>query len=466
MVFTHGGRLAALPQFVAELALLLGIFGVARRLGFGRPEAAFAALLFATLSEVVLEATTAQNDLVLAAPVLACAFFLLGRSRSEQLLGAVALGVALGTKFTAVYALPLLGLLALSVLPRRRLLEFVGAAAAALALLGSAVYVQNVIHYGTPLGSSADRAEFTPKITAANTVSTTARTLYRFADLSGFAGGFQTYKTQEAVGKFVFAKLDIDPRPASATLSHQQFLFTFNTDANEDVSYFGPLGFVLLLPLAFGYLGAFARRRTSRVKAIFALALPAVAVEVALTYRYDDWLGRFMILPVAFGAVLVARTYSQRLPSAIFAAIGIVFLFFALAHNERKPIGLDGTRAAWSLPRDAAEGLVAPGGTQAFQALDTLVPAHATVGLVFGDDDWDYPLYGPHLTRHLVVLPAKDPFRTARSLHLDWVVVGDVDVSVAPRWQQAQVGQWRLLAPAGTPEAKRLAAYASASGAL
>src|SRR5581483_3185660 len=78
MVFTHGDRLAALPQLAAQLALLVAIFGIARRLGFARANAAFASLLFATLSEVVLEATTAQNDLVVTAYVLVAAYFLLG----------------------------------------------------------------------------------------------------------------------------------------------------------------------------------------------------------------------------------------------------------------------------------------------------------------------------------------------------------------------------------------------------
>src|SRR5581483_11260366 len=57
MVFTQGDRLASMPQLTAELALLVGIFGIARRLGFDRASASFASLLFATLSEVALEAT-------------------------------------------------------------------------------------------------------------------------------------------------------------------------------------------------------------------------------------------------------------------------------------------------------------------------------------------------------------------------------------------------------------------------
>ncbi|MGH3131054.1 MAG: glycosyltransferase 87 family protein, partial [Gaiellaceae bacterium] len=108
LVFLGRDTLAALPQLAAEIALLVGIFGVSRRLGFARSASAFAALLFATLSEVALQATTTQNDLVVAAAVVAAAYFILGRSRVDLALAGLAVGLALGTKLTAVFALPVL----------------------------------------------------------------------------------------------------------------------------------------------------------------------------------------------------------------------------------------------------------------------------------------------------------------------------------------------------------------------
>jgi 4-amino-4-deoxy-L-arabinose transferase-like glycosyltransferase len=457
MVFTRGDRLAAFPQFLAQLALLVGIFGIARRLGFRVADAMFASLLFATLSEVVLEATTEQNDLVVSACVVAGAFFLLGSRRREHIVGAVALGLALGTKLTAIYAVPILALLALSMLPRRRVFEFAGASLVAFAIFGSLVYVENTIHYGTPLGPSSARQQFTPTITAANTVSTTMRTLYRFADLSGLNARLDTPVSLDAVGKFAFGKLDIDPEPAGAT--QNKFFFPANTRANEDLSYFGPLGALFLLPLAFGYLGAFVLRRASRVKFAFALALPVFAVELALTYKYNEWLGRFMIVPVALAAALLARTYAVRFVAPFGAVLGILFLALALVHNERKPVGLNGSTPAWSLSRAAGEGLVTGSDLQLFHTFDSIVPSRARVGLLFGDDDWDYPLYGPHLTRQLVVLPSQRPFAQADSLHLDWVVVGDVPWQRARGWTEANLGTWKILAPDGSAAAKRIAAY-------
>ena len=75
---TGSGRLYALPQFLAEVALLVCVYGSARRLGYGVRPSACAACLFATFGVVAYEATTAQNDLVAASVVAAAAFGLLG----------------------------------------------------------------------------------------------------------------------------------------------------------------------------------------------------------------------------------------------------------------------------------------------------------------------------------------------------------------------------------------------------
>ncbi|MHB8642620.1 MAG: glycosyltransferase 87 family protein [Gaiellaceae bacterium] len=459
MVFTHGDHLAGLPQYLAELALLVGIFGVARRLGFARSNAAFAALLFATLSEVALQSTTPQNDLVVGAYLLAAVYFVLGRTRSEVALASLALGLAIGTKLTAFYALPIVALLALSLLPRRRIVELVAGTAVACAAVAALVYVENVVHTGSPLGPAAVRQPFAPVVTPSGTVSTTSRILYRFIDFSGYQADIRLRVTLQNSGIFVFDKLGIAAEPLASTQT--PFFFLPNVRANEDISYFGPLGALLFLPLLAGYLLAWLARRTTRVHAILAVTVPLFALELALTYRYNEWLGRFMIVPVALCAALVARVYTMRVVSAFFAVCGIVFLSFALLQNERKPIGLAGTKPVWSLSRADAQGLAWPGFAPTFAGIDSVVPQNARVGILLGDEDWDYPLYGAHLTRRLIPLPAADPLGAAHKLGLQWVVVGNVRTTERPGWSGVRFPntQWDLVAPKGSDAAKRIADY-------
>jgi Dolichyl-phosphate-mannose-protein mannosyltransferase len=144
MVFSHGDRFTALPQYVSELALLVAIFGIARRVGFRRSEAAFASLIFATMSEIVLEATSTQNDLVVTACVVIAAYFVLGRTLRECSLAGLALGLALGTKFSGIWAFPVVALIALGALPRRQVVRFAAATALAFVFLASPVYAANL----------------------------------------------------------------------------------------------------------------------------------------------------------------------------------------------------------------------------------------------------------------------------------------------------------------------------------
>jgi hypothetical protein len=111
-VATGKGALYALPQFFAELAIVAAIYLGARRLDFGLRQAACAALLFASLPLVALEASTSQNDLVAASlPAVALAL-LLGTSELEFVLAGAATAFGLGVKLTTALVLPVLALLA------------------------------------------------------------------------------------------------------------------------------------------------------------------------------------------------------------------------------------------------------------------------------------------------------------------------------------------------------------------
>src|SRR5262249_17359365 len=108
--------LYAIPQYVAQLAILVAGYGAARRLRYEPRYAPRAAArgtcLVAMLSLVALESTTAQNDLVAASFPVAAAFFLLGRSQLEAFLAGLALALGLGAKLTTALAFPALALLA------------------------------------------------------------------------------------------------------------------------------------------------------------------------------------------------------------------------------------------------------------------------------------------------------------------------------------------------------------------
>jgi len=460
MVFAHSDRFVALPQFVSELALLVAIFGIARRVGFRRSEAAFAALLFATLSEVVLQSTTTQNDLIVTACVVAAAYFLLGGTRSELILAGLAFALAAGTKPTAAFGGPILIVLAAVVLRRNQLAIVAAAAGVAFVIVASPVYVANIRDYGNLLGPPSTHVAYQSKLTPGAVAATFGKIVYRFIDLSGLQYRSHILQTSQPVSEVaVHLHTDVVPK------SQQASVFRLNGSANEDVSYFGPLGFLLVIPLALGYLVASVRSRTISTKAVLGIALPLYIAELALTYSANPFIGRFMLVPVGLAAPLLARSYSMA-GRNIAAGIAVLFLVLALVHNEQKPVGL-GSQPVWAMSRPDVQALARPDMMTALRSIDKLVPKRATVGYVLGEDAWDYPLYGGRLERHLISLPAAKPLDSATRLGIRWVVTDNPRPRVSRRWVGIRFGgsDWSLWAPSDSREAAQLVDLESRSSA-
>ncbi|MBV8080620.1 MAG: DUF2029 domain-containing protein, partial [Actinobacteria bacterium] len=332
---TGGAALYAMPQYVAELAILVGIFGCARRLGFGLRGAACSALLFATFSSVALEATTAQNDLVAAAFALVAAYFLLSSRATEFALAGAAVGVGVGVKLTVALVLPVLALLALRRGPRR-FGTFAAGAAAGFALIGMWGYVLNVIHTGHVLGHGGGRVEWQSSPAWPSTFVTALHLAYRMFDLSavsyrlayilaGAGAGVAllvialrrvSWREEALVGlPFLAPALMVAGADAVAGIAHG-FGYSFydavfgsgpNHSANEDTSAFGPLGAMVVLGAP-----AAAVVRTDGRRRLLAVAPIVFVLLLVLDSKYNPWLTRFLLVPGALATPLAAGVLRRR----------------------------------------------------------------------------------------------------------------------------------------------------------
>ncbi len=184
MILPRSERFAALPQYLALWASLLAVVLAARRLGLSRPAAAYGGLVFATLPIVVLHGASILNDLVVASFLLAAVVFLLGRSRAELVVGSLALGLALSTKFNAVLALPLLVAVVLTGVPGERRRASALACGAGV-LLGSPWYVLNVVETGSLDGDLGDATGQTADHSFRGIVGTFRALTFDVVDTSG-----------------------------------------------------------------------------------------------------------------------------------------------------------------------------------------------------------------------------------------------------------------------------------------
>jgi hypothetical protein len=442
MALAHNDLLVELPQWVAGVAVLFAVYGIARRAGAERPAAAFAGLLTLTLTEFALESVTTQNDLVAAAFVATCAYFVLGARPADTMLAGIALGAALGTKLTAALALPALVLIALVAGGLGRVARLALASAVAFLAIGFYGYGLNLVETGKLLGDAPEATTLQPDRTFGGTISTVARIGFDTIDLSGYTPQRSRLEPIERFGKWTFDRLHIPVNPPESTLT--RFQFSVNTASEEDNSYFGPLGWLLLVPLCAGVLVLAALRRVRPIWAMLAASLPLYVLGVALAYRYNLWIGRFMLTAAALAMPVVALLYRWRLVAGVLAGVGAITLYLAHAHNDTKPTGRDGRSPVWTLTRAEAIAVRLPPMLKTLTATDEVIPAKARVLAVVGENDFVYALYGPRLERRVFTVHTQDVgwpkwqrlLRHADEVRADWILVnGTIPIGRSKSWE-------------------------------
>jgi 4-amino-4-deoxy-L-arabinose transferase-like glycosyltransferase len=488
-VAARSDRLAALPQFLAQLSAIVATYGISIRVGFNRQAALYSALLVPTLALVALESTTTQNDLIVASLVAAAAYLVLASAASngterESALAGVALALALGTKLTAALALP--GILVLAVaarLGRRRGVCLLVAFAVTFVAVDSWLYVENIVHTGHPLGEGGGRVEHSPALTAAGWIATVIRVLYRFMDLTGapwhdpgsitavavlalllpviavawrrphflrgastaiaiaIAAALPLLVTVAAAGaRFALTRLDIPIAPSGT--SEGPFTWSVSHRAHEDFAYFGALGLLLLAVVA----GALRPRniRARRSRAALAAGFVLFLAGVASFYRFNDFVGRFMLVAVVPAAALLGSVYRWRSVAAGVAGLAVITLALTSVRNELKPA----RDAPWSLSRAEVLDLQAwqAGIGGGVDALERVVPATACIDALLGGDDAAYPLFGPHLQRRIRYVGTPTPATTVSPREAAVIAgPGEQAVAFGPGWRVTSLaGYWRL----------------------
>ena len=429
---TLGGvdRYVSLVQAAAYAALPVGVVGIARGLGLSRREALAGGLLVATLPVVALQASTAQNDLVVGSFLVAAAALLLEKGRAAPWLVAAATALAVGTKVTAVVGIPLLAAVALiaPVAPARgrRLL-----AVAAGSVLGSYWYVVNWWQTGSWDGGfpyeALDRG-------VADTVARVLRSGLQFVELPGGVGRDRWLFL--VAGVLVTVGLAIRGRPRVAALvaagiaaapvltpelrryADQAYVELWQalgrdelaaevgrdiTRSASNVTWYGPLGAMMLVVGLGAALIAVRRGSLPRIAALLALAPLYWLVALSVLLFYQDAAGRFFMAPMAVAAASWGLVVRVRWAAWGLTGIAVTSLALAVLNDTKRPSGLTllerpAPPSYFSEPRWRAQGreVFVP---ELIRFVDERVPRDARIGLAITPSDPGYVLLGQGLRR-------------------------------------------------------------------
>ena len=446
---THDEVFAGIVQFAAAFVCALAVFGLARRVGRSAREAAFGALLFLTLPIVALQASLSKNDLVVASFLLVAAFFILGARKRELALAGVATALAVGTKTTALYGVVVLLLLACVARPvaarTARLASVVAGA-----IVGAYWYAVNLAETRHFFGDQSAQQSVTAIFHLRSNVVTAFGTFVDLFDVSGAPGkdvliyvivgvvvAVVAFRRSRAPRTFVIALVAALPllvlvlsehvgRPLlvhlhNAVADPRGYIAVDTpqaspTIASDTASWFGPVGLVCILaaPLLAG-----ARSRVGRLLTIAPLLW---FVMLSLTLSYNPFLGRFFIFPVALSAALWGGLLRRPELASAITVLAIVTLGLSLVHYVEKPSGLrlldrTPTHSVWHMTRAEVQSQHDPALEPVLQFVDG-VPTHASIALALSDNGFGYPVFGPHLTRRVPLVPGGS---SARDIDADWL---------------------------------------------
>ena len=189
---------------------------------------------------------------------------------------------------------------------------------------------------------------------------------------------------------------------------------------NEDFSAFGPLGALLVLGLPVLGVLAYARRWARVQVLVVAAAVPVFVTLLVLQARWNEFLTRFLLVPVVLAAPLLAVLFRSRLVGAAFSVVAVLVAAVTILHVQSKPFHL----RPWSFTQPRGlEVAQEPEAAAALTAFDRLVPSRACVGAVLGLDEPAYLLFGPRLRHHVEFLPVTGAVHEAVINGLFFVVI-------------------------------------------
>jgi hypothetical protein len=473
---TGSGALFALPQYLAELAILLAVYGAARRLGHGVRAAACSSFLLATFSFVALQATTAQNDLVAASFPIVAACLILGGSRLELALAGVTVGIGLGAKPDTALVLPVLVVLLL-VRGRRAVALATAGGIAGFVAIGMWVYVLNLAHTGH-LSGYGGYTHFTApgqESLRPGHLATAVDVVYETLDLSllsdrqihlleligGVAAGLIAlyglrrrrlrWAIVAAIGVAVpfFSPLLVTKAGDVVAFFARDWGFPVRGPGGNvgglnrsiDGSAFGPVGAVVLIGVPLVTMVAYVSRRVDVRHLALAFAFPLFLVGLSES-QFNFYLPRFLLVPAALSAPLFARLFGNRASTAAYLVVASLVVGLVVTRDVLRPLN-SVYGHPWQLTQVQAVDLTqVPEAGPALAAYDRLVPRHACVGAVLGGDEPSYLLSGPGLEHKVVYLPVSTALDQAYKHLLFYVVVSTGD----NRWAagQFEADGWRI----------------------
>ncbi|GAP07071.1 MAG TPA: hypothetical protein DEQ80_09520 [Anaerolinea thermolimosa] len=447
VLFSSSDQFVGFVQFSAAWVTVICIYGLARQLNFSKPQAVFAALMWATFPQVFFQSTTTQNDLVPAAFVASGVYFMVialhnPTDHPSRILSLLGIALALGAKQTVFFLLPGLAgmffLLLSKVKPPIHILlrNWVATASLFCLFFAAPIYIQNLMTYSHPFGDPAFiQTEAGPQDNTPVLQSlwiNLNRLGYQFIDTSGLPPLIEGYlfRGKAHLASFIYQRLNLPLESPIATNPKTIIPFQFfrRPPLQEDETWFGIFAPFLIIPSAiYGVIRSF-HSKNPLPAGLWMLSLSFTLLEILVRPGWDTYLGRNFILALLFLTPFLGYVYPRQngfhIPIMVVVALSAYMVFNFALNNTSKP--LIGQKAIWVLDRADKLTLQNFNLREPARLVEQSVPENASLALPGGL--WEYPFYDPHFHRHLLPID-NSPSR----LDVSWLRDHNVHYILLPR---------------------------------
>ncbi len=438
VLFWGTDQLSGYIQWSTVPILAVVIIGLARLLGASRHQSVFAALLWTSFPQILLQSITTMNDLVttafFASAVYLLLFGLFIKNRNCLLLSGLGMGLALGSKSTVIIALPGLGLallLSFTFFGKKAVKNiFIWSLSSLVAFIsiGAFSYVQNYIYYRNPFSVTQwTSGILSPRVTRWELLTENA-SLYTAQALDWT--GMPTLiaeplsQIQANVTNKIISIIGLESRPNLVDWQQNLNSILYSPPfVHEDYAWFGFLAFLLFIPIGLYHLVLGLRKRDFIRLSLLILIL-GFAITLSLMLGWSPYRGRYFTIVSVFYAPLLFILYQpgRKLVWLRWGmmTIAAIIMLQTLLLNRSKP--LLGENTIWRKEALEARSLNNPTIQPVLEMVENSVPLTARLATKLGEDAWDYPLFAKNFERTLIQI---DPL----SIDLDptWFEENSID---------------------------------------
>lgn len=323
-------------SFIGYLLAIISIYNILGLLGYCVRKKLWVIFILSSFASVLVQASGTETDIIIAGLVLSSIFLFWYALKHEEkipiFMSALAYALAIGTKTTAIIAIPGAGMFLLFLCYRfkkyKPLGYFLGFGLLNFIVFSSYNYILNFLDFGNFMGSEAFFTVSKNYYGIKGMVANFIRYIFMFFDFTGFTWGKYLGRLLADTQGSILSLLHLGYIPSGIySLSAKS---QFEGTLLEPVMGAGVLGLILFLPcVIWAMLKPIFKAKSDKAWAIFAFAIMFVINLVSISYLlvYMSYSIRFIMAFVVLASPVLVYSYCKR---SFFKPIIVFFALFYL----------------------------------------------------------------------------------------------------------------------------------------